>query len=1671
MMNMRTNRQVCAVSGLVCTLLLGAGGLRGTLLTALQNARQDSALSGQTMTLLSDGRRLLTGGANAEGPVSTMAIDDPGSSAPYVLPTRLQRARAWHSATVLPDGTVLIFGGTGPNGRPVDVTERFDPATGTMSRIGSLGVTPRAGHTATLLTDGRVLIAGGATSSGDIAATEAWNVSTGTTERALGGLTHPRRGHTAALTADGDVWVSGGVAPSGARITEGELFVAGLGQFVGTAAPPATDAWAMVSGALPADNESGVPASTIGAVRFTAPVDLRSVSPTSVTLAGPEGFVGLASVVSAEGGRLAFITPRSLLRPSTEYALTVNGVIGPDGNPVPPATFTWRTEDLLSQPDDATIASDERAVPRDPAGRPRSPWQDAPPLQAEPGVTAMAGQVLRLNGQPLADVTFEIDGQVTHSDASGRFLLPLDHADTQHHELLIDGATATAEGRAYGVFEVGVTVTGGRTNVLPYTIWMPALDTAHAVPIPSPTTTEVVVTTPRIPGLEVRIPPGTVIRDHDGNVVRELSITPIPIDQPPFPLPPDLDVPVYFTIQPGAAYVSTSGINVTAGARLIYPNGLGLRVGRRMAFWHYDPEDKGWYVYGQGTVTGSQIVPDPRVAVYEFTGAMVADPDFGPAEGPPVDGDSDGDPVDLSTGLFVYSKTDLVVADVIPIAIARTYRPRDSRMRAFGVGTSHEYEMFLVGATNPWTYVELILPDGGRLKYERISAGSDFRDAVFEHTGTPTRFYKSTIRYATGFGVGWDLRLRDGTVYSFPDSEGASTPRRAALVRIRDRNGNDVVLTRDANWNLTQVTSRHGRWIRLTYDSLNRITRAEDNIGRIVQYTYDSVGRLQTVTDEANGVTEFTYDTQHRMLTVKDPRGITYLTNDYDANGRVILQTQADSTTYQFAYTLKAGRVVQTDVTDPRGFVRRLTFNGSGYTLTDTRAHGTPDAQTTAYERQAGTSLPLTVTDGLNRKTRYTYDTNGNVLTITQLADTADNVTTTLTYEPTFSQITSITNPLGHATTFTYDTRGNPVGITDANGNRTTVTHDALGRPIATTDGAGNQTRFVYLGGDLYHVINPVGDTTTRDVDGIGRVTRLTDGRGVATQYEYNAFNRITRITDAATGETMLTYDPNGSLLTLTDARNDTMTYTYDTMDRVATRVDPLLRGESFLYDANGNLQRVADRKNQITTYTYDSLNRLETATYADDSRTTSTFDAGDRLIQVVDALAGTIMRGYDLLDRLTSETTPEGTVSYSYDAAGRRETMTVAGQPMVSYSYDNAGRLAGMTQSAVSVSAAYDAADRRTSLTLPNGVTVEYAYDAASRLTALTYTAGAGPLGHVSYTYDGAGYRTAVGGTWARPGLPAALASATYDAANQAITFGGTLLTYDANGNLTSDGTRTYTWNARNELSALSGGVTASFQYDGVGRRRAKTIGGGTTGFLYDGLNMVQELAGGAPSANLLPGLDLDEVFTRTDATGARHFLADALGSTLALTDAAGTVQTQYTYQPFGATATTGPVSTNAFQFTGRENDGTGLYYYRARYYSPATQRFISEDHLGVGGGDGNSYAYVRNDPLNRLDPSGNTSIAGGLIGTGAVFGGVAQGLCALAGGMSPGAVAREALAGAVAGALGAGAGLLTGTAGGGPAAAGAAANGVYGAVLDGIHGHLPSVGGLAADAAVGAI
>jgi RHS repeat-associated protein len=165
-----------------------------------------------------------------------------------------------------------------------------------------------------------------------------------------------------------------------------------------------------------------------------------------------------------------------------------------------------------------------------------------------------------------------------------------------------------------------------------------------------------------------------------------------------------------------------------------------------------------------------------------------------------------------------------------------------------------------------------------------------------------------------------------------------------------------------------------------------------------------------------------------------------------------------------------------------------------------------------------------------------------------------------------------------------------------------------------------------------------------------------------------------------------------------------------------------------------------------------------------------------------------------------------------------------------------------------------------------------------------------------------------------------------------------------------------------------------------------ALTLALGTTGFLAPGANQALETRDGAVDATLLSG-GVDQWFTRTKGEDTDAVLTDALGSPVALGAADGTLRARYAYDPYGGSTVTGDVRGADLGFTGRQDDGTGLRYYRDRYYSPSLGRFVSEDPIGLAGGD-NLYAYALNAPTVYTDPSGNSPLVVACIG-GAAFGG----------------------------------------------------------------------------------
>ncbi len=317
----------------------------------------------------------------------------------------------------------------------------------------------------------------------------------------------------------------------------------------------------------------------------------------------------------------------------------------------------------------------------------------------------------------------------------------------------------------------------------------------------------------------------------------------------------------------------------------------------------------------------------------------------------------------------------------------------------------------------------------------------------------------------------------------------------------------------------------------------------------------------------------------------------------------------------------------------------------------------------------------------------------------------------------------------------------------------------------------------------------------------------------------------------------------------------------------------------------------------------------------------------------------------------------------------------------------DNASRINSIAYRGQTTTYAWDTSNRLTGKTLPDGIQQNFQYDNADRVTQIQYLKpDATVIETIAYTYDANGNR--ISKTNGSASVQETPFTAIYDMANRMtnLTLTGTgetfTLTYDDNGNLVqkqgaASGTTTYTWDSRNRITQITGpSLTATFGYDALGRRVAKTVNGNTIQYVYDGAQAIGEFTNGQLSANLLAGLVIDEMLARYTTLGTRTYLTDSLGSVIAQAKDDQSVQNFYSYTPYGQTQAVGLDEGNPIQYTARETDQTGLYFYRARYYDPVLKRFIREDPIGLEGGM-NVYPYVEGNPVKYRDSLGLQGIA----------------------------------------------------------------------------------------------
>jgi len=293
--------------------------------------------------------------------------------------------------------------------------------------------------------------------------------------------------------------------------------------------------------------------------------------------------------------------------------------------------------------------------------------------------------------------------------------------------------------------------------------------------------------------------------------------------------------------------------------------------------------------------------------------------------------------IDLRYGLFLDRRTEFYTNDTIPLQFTRVMRTQDSQSRAFGIGGTHNLNIFPVGDRWPFTWMDLILADGGRVHYRRSNWGFGYWDAIYSESD----FYNNAF---SGSRISWDwpgwkLAQTNGRIYYFPDADHIRRYEQAALVGIGDRAGNRLILPRDEAGNLIRARSPSGVELDFNYDSRDRITEIHDRGGERFQYAYDERGRLASVRDPDGQLTGYSYDGSNPVTSIRQ-NGSLIVKNDYDSAGRVIRQTLPSGRSYTFTYAADArGAIGGITVMDSAGLIWDIYLSGrSQYTMQPRRA-------------------------------------------------------------------------------------------------------------------------------------------------------------------------------------------------------------------------------------------------------------------------------------------------------------------------------------------------------------------------------------------------------------------------------------------------------------------------------------------------------------------------------------------------------------------------------------------------------------------------------------------------------------------------------------------------------------------------------------------------------------
>lgn len=838
----------------------------------------------------------------------------------------------------------------------------------------------------------------------------------------------------------------------------------------------------------------------------------------------------------------------------------------------------------------------------------------------------------------------------------------------------------------------------------------------------------------------------------------------------------------------------------------------------------------------------------------------------------------------------------------------------------------------------------------------------------------------------------------------------------------------------NGNERTTTVTDPLNHTTTYIFDiSQRRPTATITATGNRTNSAYDSYGRVTQITAPESNYTTFAYDgrgnvTQTQVVG-KPGSGAPTLTTSasYPCTSSATCDKpawtrDANGNQTDYAYDAATGNVT-TVTAPPNQNGLRATTN---YTYTTVNGVQLPSGSSICATAASCA--------GSASETRFSigYNSNGLPTTLTtQAGDGSISSTVTKAYDDA-GNVVSIDGPLpGSDDTigYRYDANRRVIGTAgpdpDGAGTRRRVaqrnTYDAKGRMTQSetgtvsdlSDAAWNafasqqQVVTTYDGVDrpLTQALTAGGSTYSSTTYGydhqrLDTVTLAMNGQGAdrTTKYGYDEADRKIKSTSAygtsdASDDVKIGFTSNGKISTQTDANGNVTAYGYDGLDRAVTVTYPGGSYEQATYDANGNVTQRRLRDGNTIAYGYDALNRLRYDAPPGERGVAFDYDLMGRLTKAAyDGLAGpdAVTNAYDALGRVVSSTTAMAgtarTLTFAYDVSGNRSRITHPDGTYFNTSYDAAGDPSSAswwtpsTGTVPFMAITRDDLGRRRSINRASSFT-DWDYDNASRLISENQRfAGGNGDTSVGLTYNPAGQivnRTNTSDEYTWRGAVNVDRPYSVNSLNQYTAAGAVNFSYDGRGNLITDGVNSYQYDLHNRMqtASTSGGTTLS--YDPLGRLwQISSPVYGKTQFVYDGVHVAAEYDGdtGAMRRRFYWGSSSDEPVLQDEGaamncSGTRFLHNDERGSIVAIADCSGNRQQTNTYDEYGIPA---PSNWGRFQYTGQAwLSEIGLYYYKARMYSPTLGRFLQTDPIGYSDGM-NWYNYVGGDPINYIDPTG---------------------------------------------------------------------------------------------------